>query len=827
MKTTRRNFINTAAFSSLGLAGGPIFCLDRVFADSRPSVQIPGAAAERIAAVECSFYRAYRSQTAASPDATTSVQIDLGSSQPIDAVRLHPSKTHLLTGEGFPLRFRIECSDDPAFSVRQLVAKDWSKTDFPHPKDRIVQFAAAKAKGRYLRLTATRLRPKDVPSILFTLPQPIVEPIRQSIQSHYLFALSKIEVMSGGVDIALHRPVTVDAAYGNPEDAQQLTRSLRPQGEGLVTDNPQNVTGAGEWHRPIHRAREPLAGVQLQGGVFMSAIDNNIRYLLDSYSVDELLRHFRERAGLPIPASVRTPDPFEAFWVDDLPGSNAGRFLMGAGNTLRWQEHAELHARMNAVVEGIAACRQTNGYIMAYPEDTFFVSERGSYTRSWLTHGLIDAGDAGNATAFELLRGYYDWYDTRPYLSEALRGCIQGGQGMVATTRMYFTPVGKPQDIQVIQRYFQENYWLDDLAARRVDAIWQYPYDRPHVYLLTNLEAYLDLYRATGNPRYLNAVLGGWELFRENWQSAGGSFAIKELEKNLPKSYPLYDTLGETCGSVFWILLNHRLHQLDPDEENYVAEIEKSIYNVLLANQAGSKGIRYHTMLVGQKEKPNCMNTCCEGQGTRLIGGLPQFIYSLTDDGVYVNLFEPSTIAWQHSDTAMRLTMQTSFPKNPDVRLSVHPAKPVQAKLRIRTPSWAAGAMSIAVNGAHAATGMPGSYTTLDRVWSPGDEISFVLPMALKFTKYTGSDQIQNRERFSLEYGPILMAAVGAADVELIFRLVANPADLVTKLQPVSGEPLRFTVPWDLSGTKFMPYFEVQTESFSCFPFIDAKVSVL
>ena len=47
---------------------------------------------------------------------------------------------------------------------------------------------------------------------------------------------------------------------------------------------------------------------------------------------------------------------------------------------------------------------------------------------------------------------------------------------MIANTRMYFTPVGKPEDIQVVQRYFQENYWLDELAApRRSDASGSIP----------------------------------------------------------------------------------------------------------------------------------------------------------------------------------------------------------------------------------------------------------------------------------------------------------------------------------------------------------------
>ena len=45
-----------------------------------------------------------------------------------------------------------------------------------------------------------------------------------------------------------------------------------------------------------------------------------------------------------------------------------------------------------------------------------------------------------------------------------LRGAIQGGQGMIANTRVSLSPVGKPADAQVIQRYYQENAWLDGLA---------------------------------------------------------------------------------------------------------------------------------------------------------------------------------------------------------------------------------------------------------------------------------------------------------------------------------------------------------------------------
>ena len=250
---------------------------------------------------------------------------------------------------------------------------------------------------------------------------------------------------------------------------------------------------------------------------------------------------------------------------------------------------------------------------------------------------------------FPLLRNFYDWFDNSCYLPELLRRAGQGSQGIIPSTRMYFTPVGKPEDILVVQRYFQENYWMKQLAERDPESIWLYPYDRPHNYLLTAIEPYLDLYRATGDKKYLDAASGAWDLYHDNWEHVGGSIAICEgTDLYPPKSYFLHRSTGELCGSVFWAFLNQRFHLLNPDEEKYVAEIEKSIYNNLIANQVGDKGIRYHAVLADHKDlnnrQPFSMSTCCEGQGTRMMGALPEFIYSIAEDGVYVDLFASSTI---------------------------------------------------------------------------------------------------------------------------------------------------------------------------------------
>ena len=386
------------------------------------------------------------------------------------------------------------------------------------------------------------------------------------------------------------------------------------------------------WKPVAAKVTVPTGGVvPAENGLFKPALDLNVSYLLNSFSVNHLLQPFRIRAGKDFePDSV----PQVGFWDTQLRGSNAGRFLMGAGNTLRWLEHPELRARVDELIDGIEACREPDGYILPYHPDSA-LSEEPNYARAWLTHGLIEAAVAGNPKAYGLLRGHADWFNHwDAMLPKLLYWDYNNHQGHIASARTYLSPVGKPEDLQVAEKYYVCDWWMDELAAEQDSAVWQYPLQNPHSYLITSFEAYLDHYIATGDRTYLDAVLGAWQMIHDKWEHVGGSMAICESKWNTdehghrtqggnehphpPHSYYLtsYGHTGETCGSVFWIKLNQRFHRLFPDEEKYVAEIEKSVYNVILANQTEKGYIRYHAKMQGKKENPrSASNTCCEGGG--------------------------------------------------------------------------------------------------------------------------------------------------------------------------------------------------------------------
>ncbi|HEX7446808.1 MAG TPA: PSD1 and planctomycete cytochrome C domain-containing protein [Pirellulales bacterium] len=102
----------------------------------------------------------YHSQIMPKPDATKWVQVELGQSQPLEEIILVPAHVvyggHPGPGFGFPPRFKVELSDDPQFATAQILA-DETVADFPHPGDTPYRIDAAGRRGRYVRVTATRL----------------------------------------------------------------------------------------------------------------------------------------------------------------------------------------------------------------------------------------------------------------------------------------------------------------------------------------------------------------------------------------------------------------------------------------------------------------------------------------------------------------------------------------------------------------------------------------------------------------------------------------------------------------------------------------------
>jgi len=139
----------------------------------------------------------YHSAVSPKQDAVKWVQIDFGRSVDIDKIVLLPAYDDfggIGAGFGFPIRFKVEVSDDPDF--RQEASLVWKRHDatfmhdFANPG--VTPFTTGGAKGdfhaRYVRVTATKLAPR---------------------KNDFIFALAEIQVLDeAGQNLALAAQVT-------------------------------------------------------------------------------------------------------------------------------------------------------------------------------------------------------------------------------------------------------------------------------------------------------------------------------------------------------------------------------------------------------------------------------------------------------------------------------------------------------------------------------------------------------------------------------------------------------------------------------------------
>ena len=544
-----------------------------------------------------------------------------------------------------------------------------------------------------------------------------------------------------------------------------------------------------------YRINKPMGGVRLTGGALKDAFENNVNFL-KKFDMDRMLYWYRVHKGKPAPGVPYAGDA--GHFENNLKGQTAGEFMMGAGTALLWQEDETLRAMVQGLIAEMDECRDEDGFIIPIPREQFDTKEYPNYTRAWITFGLLDAGYAGESRAFELARDMADYFNhsnVLPYVKDLNLGF----QGILANTRMYDAPNGKWEDMQVAIDHYQETWWLKQVIAGDHRAIYDHPGNHPHSTLLTTLEGYLDLYRATGEAIYIDAVKSALHMYEDKWQHVGGGINMCEFDTYWPGCNWLSPkhSYNELCSTNFWILLNQRMHLLFPDEAHYVDEMENSIYNVLLAAQVGDEGYHYLNFLERTKDYRYLDRaTCCASLGTRLAGLLPQFVYSYAENDVYVDLFAQSQAELPNGVT---LRTETNMPEDGHVKIVIEKAEhPV--KLHVRIPRWSVK------DGK--------SYYEIHSDVKAGDVFEYDFAFSLKTTKYTGGEELVGKERWAVEYGPLLYAAMGAPNPVSVAFDPEKPEKWFTK----NGKKLI------LKGDthhEYWAYKNIHDEPFSVYPVVE------
>jgi hypothetical protein len=96
--------------------------------------------------------------------------------------------------------------------------------------------------------------------------------------------------------------------------------------------------------------------------------------------------------------------------------------------------------------------------------------------------------------------------------------------------------------------------------------------------------------------------------------------------------------------------------------------------------------------------------------------------------------------------------------------------------------------------------------------------------MGFRLTKYAGvTEDFQGKEAYALEYGPILMALSGESVQNGVLYLSSEAAKFASRLKPVAGKPLHFSIDGEDRALEYVPYYEIGKDvTFTCYPVFKA-----
>ncbi len=523
----------------------------------------------------------------------------------------------------------------------------------------------------------------------------------------------------------------------------------------------------------------PLEDVALLEGPFRQARDLNIKVLLE-YDVDRLFATFRKEAGLPKKAEL-FPN-----WKG-LDGHVAGHYLSAMAMNYVAVKNEECRKRMEYIISELSDCQEANGkrypdwgkgYVGGVPDsDTIWSTlKKGdfkAYRSAWVpwynVHkifaGLRDAWYyAGNNDAKDIFLKFCDWgIDITSALSDeqmqSMLNTEHGGMNEIFADAYQMT--GNSKYLDAAKR-FSHRMLLDSMADG-VDNL-----DNKHANTqVPKAIGFQRIAELTHEKEFLDAGSFFWETVTKNRSLAFGGNSRREHfpDENGCKDFVNEVQGPESCNTYNMLRLTENLFRTEPLAK-YADYYERALYNHILSTQHPEHGgYVYFTPARPRHYRvysaPNEAMWCCVGSGMENHGKYNQFIYTHSNDSLYLNLFIASELNWR--EKGIKIKQETGFPYEEQTSLTVT-GNSVDFTLLIRYPSWVKdGALKVTVNGNSIDyNARPSSYLAIDRTWQEGDVVQIMLPM------HNSIEQMPNvPEYVAFLHGPILLAAeTGTEDLK-------------------------------------------------------------
>ncbi len=286
-----------------------------------------------------------------------------------------------------------------------------------------------------------------------------------------------------------------------------------------------------------------------------------------------------------------------------------------------------------------------------------------------------------------------------------------------------------------------------------------------HAYSYVNsLSSAMQAYLTLGSVKHLRAASNAFDMLTAQSFATGAwgpnelllATGSDDLAASLTSSHDSFET---PCGSYAHFKLTRYLLRVTR-EARYGDSMERVMYNTVLGAKPlladGSTFYYSDYNFHGRKiYKPNRW-PCCSGTLPQVAADYRINTYLRDADGIYVNLYIPSTLRWTEGGAKVYLTQTNDYPFDSALQFQVSVSKTTEFAIRFRIPAWADGA-SIFVNGKAVPESVAaGTFAAVRRTWKNGDRIEMNLPMRLRLEPIDP----RHPDTVALLCGPLVLFAI-------------------------------------------------------------------
>jgi uncharacterized protein len=272
-----------------------------------------------------------------------------------------------------------------------------------------------------------------------------------------------------------------------------------------------------------------------------------------------------------------------------------------------------------------------------------------------------------------------------------------------------------------------------------------------------------DVYAETGERALLQALRRLWENMTTRRMYVSGGLGSRYEGEAFGKDFELPNERAytETCAAIASVMWNWRMLALE-GEARYSDLIEHTLYNAVLPGLSlDGQHYFYQNPLAddgSHRRQPWFGCACCPPNVARLLASLPGYLYSTSEDAVWVHLYaEGAATVELDGKRTIRLHQRTRYPWDGSVETTVEAEGEFTIMLRI--PAWCEEGVAVEVNGEPVEAELsPGSYANLHRTWRPGDTINLDLPMPVRRVE-SHPYVAENAGSVALMRGPLLYCA--------------------------------------------------------------------